>query len=177
MSDYYFEDYVEPERAFTLKDGVAEVKIQFNAETMELAASELIQRHIEANFIPKLERAISDYLKLNGHSDFGEMIKNVIRDEFEKRYPDVVENKVNEVHQFLLNLKPEDARDWRWSNDGKNIADKARLKVQEYIEKELSKEIKVTKEYLEQFSRNYFANNLFKAMGLMDSMIPQVKGD
>ena len=168
-------DYIEPESAYTLKDGKAEVKIQFSMEAMERAATAILQQHIELNFVPKLERATQNFLELKGYANFDSLIKEVIKEEFIKRYPDVVENKVNEVADFVKKLRPEDAKDWRWDATGKNIGELAKKKVQEYIENELKKEIKVTTDYLEQFSRNYFANNLFKAMGMMDKMIPQIK--
>lgn len=177
MNYDYEEDYISPESAYTLKDGKAEVKIQFSAEAMERAASDIIQKHIESNFVPRLEIAVKNYLDLKGYSEFGDLIKEVIRAEFVKRYPDVVENKVNEIHDYLIRMKPEDARDWRWENTSKTISEAARAKVKEYIENELKNEVKVTKEWLETFSRNYFANNLFRAMGMMDKMIPEAIGE
>jgi hypothetical protein len=177
MNSDYESDHISPESAYTLKDGRAEVKIQFSAEAMERAASDIVQKHIEANFIPRLESAVGSYLDLTGYSKFEELIKEVVRAEFVKRYPDVVENKVNEIHNYLLKMKPEDTRDWRWMPTSKTISEAARHKVNEYIENELKNEVKVTKEWLETFSRNYFANNLFRAMGMMDKMIPEAIGE
>jgi len=175
MSYDYEPEYIEPEKAFTLKDGKAEVKIQFNAEALERAASQLIQEHVELNLTPALKRKTAEFLELSGHSKMDGLIKEVVREEFIKRYPDVVENKVNEIKDYLLKMKPEDAKDWRWDNTAGSLSQAARRKVEEYIQNELAKEVKVTKEWLETFSRNYFANNLFRAMGMMDKMIPEAK--
>lgn len=177
MSDYFERDYAEPESAFTLRGGKATVSIQFSSDLLERAATEIVQQHIDNNFTPMLERAVSSYLELKGFSNFGELIKEVVRNEFVKRYPDVVENKVNEIHAYLLKLKPEDSKDWRWDNTSRTLGEAAKAKVLEYINNELSKEVKVTKEWLETFSRNYFANNLFRAMGMMDKMMPEAIGD
>lgn len=175
MSDYYEQDYIEPDSAFKIKDGKAEVSISFSAKELERAASHLIQDHINNNFTPMLKREIDKFLKLNKYDAFSDLIKETVKEEFLKRYPDVVENKVNEVRDFVMKMKPEDSKDWRWDNTGKTIGDAAKAKVIEYINNELNKEIKVTKEWLETFSRNYFANNLFRAMGMMDKMIPEAK--
>ena len=177
MSDYYEQEYIEPESAMGFRDGKAEVKILFSAEALESAASAILQDHIERNFLPMLNREIAKYLELKGHSNFSEIIKATVRDEFIKRYPDVVENKVNEIADFVKKMRPEDSKDWRWDNTQKTIGDAAKAKVIEYINNELAKEVKVTKEWLEQFSRNYFANNLFRAMGMMDKMIPEARGE
>jgi acyl-CoA synthetase (NDP forming) len=177
MSDYFEPSYIEPDSAFTLKDGKATVSIQFSADLLEKAASEIVQNHIEINFMPKLERAVQSFLELKGYSQFDSLIKEVVKEQFEKRYPDVVENKVNQIHDYLLKLRPEDSKDWRWDSTQKTLGEAAKAKVLEYINNELSKEVKVTKEWLETFSRNYFANNLFRAMGMMDKMIPEVIKD
>lgn len=177
MSDYFEPDYIEPETAFTLKDGKAEVSIQFSADLLEKAATQIIQNHIDLNYQPMLERKTQEFLSLKGYSKFDDLIKQVVREEFVKRYPDVVENKVNEIRDYLLKLKPEDSKDWRWDNTSRTLAEAAKAKVLEYIQNELSKEIKVTKDWLETFSRNYFANNLFRAMGMMDKMLPEAKGE
>lgn len=168
----YEQEYIEPESAFSFKDGKAEVKILFSAESMEKAATDLVQQHIENNFMPIVRRKLDEYLKLQGYGNFGELMTKTIAEEFLKRYPDVVENKANEISEYIKNQKPENFKDYRWG--GESISQAARNKVTDYIEKELKKEVEVTKEYLEQFSRNYFANNLFRAMGMLDSMIPQV---
>lgn len=171
MSDFYEESFIEPESAFTLKGSKAEVQIQFSVEAMERATSELMNQHIENNFIPKLQRACDNFLQLKGYTSFETLIKDTVKEELLKRYPDVVENKVNEIAEYIKKIKVEDSRDYKWT--GQTISDCARNKVKEYIEKELVQEVKVTKEWLETFSRNYFANNLFRAMGMMDKMIPE----
>lgn len=174
MSDYYEEDYIEPETAYTLKEGRAEVKIQFSAQALEMAATDLINKHIEANFIPMLNRKIEEALRLQYHCQLTDLIEKVIREKFDERYPEIVIGKVDEIAEYLKKLQPEKARDWRYTSTGDNIASLARKKVDDYIENELKGEIKKTTEYLEQFSRNYFANNLFRAMGMMDKIMPEV---
>jgi hypothetical protein len=175
MSDYYEQDYVEPETAFTLKDGKAEVKIQFNATNMEKAAEAIIEEYVRLNFMPRINRAMDEYLKLNGYGALGDIIKKEVARVFIEKYPDIVENKANEIMEYIKNLKPESFRDWSWN--GESISMAAKNKVKEYIENELENEVKVTKEWLEQFSRNYFANNLFRAMGMMDKILPQSVGE
>lgn len=168
----YEQEYIEPESAVGFKDGKAEVKMLFSTEALEQAASQMLTNHIEINFMPMLRKRMEEFLKLQGYSRFEDILQKVISEEFLKRYPDVVENKTKEIETYVKNLKPENFRgNYNWS--GETIARAAQNKVMEYIEKELKEEVKVTKEYLETFSKNYFANNLFKAMGLMDSMIPQ----
>lgn len=173
MSDYYEQDYIEPETAYTLKEASAEVKILFSAEAMERATSELLNRYIEVNFTNKLEKELEKHLTLKYHSTFTDLIEKIIREKFEERYPDLVINKVDEIAEYLKKLPPDRVKDWRYSSTGDNIATLAKRKVDDYIENELKGEIKKTTEYLEQFSRNYFANNLFRAMGMMDKMIPE----
>lgn len=173
MSDYYERDYIEPETAYTLKEASAEVKISFSAEAMERATSEILNRYIEVNFTSKLEIELGRHLELKYHSTFTDLIEKIIREKFEERYPDLVINKVDEIAEYLKKLPPEKVRDWKYSSTGDNIATLAKRKVDDYIENELKGEIKKTTEYLEQFSRNYFANNLFRAMGMMDKMIPE----
>lgn len=174
MSDYYEQEFIEPESAYTLKDGKAEVKIQFSADALEKATTEIVQQHINNNFTPMMEKKIQEYLKLQYHGTLTDLIEKIIREQFELRYPEIVINKVDEIAEYLKKLPPEKARDWRYSGTADNMASLAQKKVNDYIENELKGEIKKTTEYLEQFSRNYFANNLFRAMGLMDKMIPEI---
>lgn len=169
--DDYDEEHIEPDTGFSLKDTKAEVNIVFNAENMKAAATDILQKHIENNFMPMVHRKLDEYLKLQGYNSFPELLQKVISEEFLKRYPDVVENKVKEIEVYVKNLKPENMRGG-YSWQGESISRAAQNKVMEYIEKELKQEVAVTKEWLETFAKNYFANNLFRAMGLMDKMIP-----
>jgi len=101
-----------------------------------------------------------------------EMLKEVMSEKMDKKYPDVVENKVNEM---VEEIKKHQFKSGSYRHKVfETINQKAMKKVDDYIEGELAESVKQSKDYIEQFAKNYFADNLFRAMGMMDKMIPQV---
>ncbi len=99
---------------------------------------------------------------------FKDALQDVISQKLDEKYPGIVDDKVDELAEKIKNFKFE----WTRREEPKKIRDKAMDTVNSYIENELSKSVAKSTEYVEQFSRNYFANNLFRAMGMMGKMIP-----
>jgi len=179
MENWYEEDYeYEPEPVIDLPETQSvNVALSINAGQIELA----IQKHLNDLVEPRIKKMIGE--KINDHmkkiiSDkyWGEEnLKNILYDVIEKRvlkkYPDVVENKVNELYEGLMKTKFTSSR----GSVERTMQERAMKKVNQYIDDELVKSVSKSREYIEQFAKNYFANNLFRAMGMMDKMLPQTK--
>ena len=104
---------------------------------------------------------------------FKDALQDVISKKLDEKYPSIVDDKVDELAEKIKDFSFE----WGRREEPKNMRDKAVAQVNEYIDNELSKSVAKSVEYVEQFSRNYFANNLFRAMGMMDKMIPFADAD
>ena len=173
---WYDEDYhVEPEPQIELPESQkVEVGLSINAGLIENA----IQKHIDEILQPRIENAVraaiskqvKDMLRTDawGRDGFKSILVDAVERRMLRKYPEVVEDKVNEFYEFLKNLKYSDNN----REPARDMATKARKLIDGYIENELVDSVKRSKEYIEQFSKNYFANNLFKAMGMMDKMMP-----
>ena len=83
-----------------------------------------------------------------------------------EKYPDVVENKVNEFAKKIKEM-PFDNREFA----GKTFQEAAARKVSVALDTELAEVIKKTKDGIDNYAKNYFARNLFKAMNLMDGVL------
>lgn len=175
MPNYYEEDYREPEELINLKENGFEAKVivSFSPVAMELAANELVKKHIERNIVPELERKIKSFFveKYNTNSLTGIMEK-IIREKFNETYPDVVENKVNELAEMIKNMKFDDRRN---GFNSESLTKNASDRVNNYITNELAGMVKIEKDKLTKFSEQYFAQNLFKAMGMMSKLTGEIE--
>lgn len=181
MSEYWYdEDHeYEQEPEVELPEDSAELKIKLsiNAGQIELG----IQRHINEILEQRMKKLVRD--KINEHmksilsldswgkDNFKSLLGEIISKKIDERYPDVAENKVNEFYEAMLSLKYTEER----HGELNDIRNRAKKKVQGYVETELAESVKLSKDYIEQFAKNYFANNLFRAMGMMDKMLPQTE--
>lgn len=182
MSDYFYDEDrpYEPEPEIDLPDKTAELttKLSINAGQLEAA----IDAHLNSILEQRVKRIVDEKIKKHmdrmlskdawGSGNFESILYKAIVAKLNEKYPDVVENKVNEFYEAILKAKYTDGRR---GDDLSSIQEKAKKKVDEYIEKELKESVQLSKEYIEQFSKNYFAQNLFRAMGMMDKMIPQTE--
>lgn len=182
MSDYWYdEDYeYEPEPELDLPDESAELKIKLsiNAGQIEMAiqkqVNDILEDRIKKMIREKISDAMNDLLKKDywSKSNIKEILYRAVNSRLDAAYPEVTENKVNEFVEAIKGLKYSELRN---DKNFESIAKRADRKVQEYIDGELSESVKQSKEYIEQFAKNYFANNLFRAMGMMDKMLPQTE--
>lgn len=179
MENWYDDDYeYEPEPEIELPESQSvNVGLSINAGQIDLA----IQKHIEEILEPRIKRMvrkkISDSFKTLlsdstwSNDNMRSYIERAIVNRLEQKYPTIVEDKINEFEESLKSATFKDSR-----NDFLgSMHSKAKKKVDSYIENELVDSVKRSKDYIEQFSKNYFANNLFKAMGMMDKMLPQTE--
>lgn len=104
---------------------------------------------------------------------FKDALQDVISKKLDDKFPDIVDDKIDELAETIKGFEFE----WSRREQKNSIRDKAIEKVDSYIDNELSQSVAKSVEYVEQFSRNYFANNLFRAMGMMDKMIPFADAD
>ena len=174
MSEYWDDEerHYEPEPSLELSESQKiNVDLSINAGVIEQS----INKFIDEIMKNKLEQYINNQVSLtlknayNSKIKFEEIVTSIIKSKIEDIYPDAVENKVNEFEEHIKNIKFTDRRS---DFSSESITKNAKRKVDEYIENELVNSVKKSKEYIEQFSKNYFANNLFKAMGMMDKMMP-----
>lgn len=181
MSDWYEQEYVEPDSGIKINSGTkAEIKLAFNTQEIENALSAYISQYVENNLKPKLEIQVQKKFDEEMRRAWGEnttcdkAFKEVLLAELLRRYPEVVENKINEFYKSILELKVVLDKDHKCYRD---MVSSAHKKVDDYIENELKGAVKKSTEYIEQFSKNYFANNLFRAMGMMDKLMPIANPD
>jgi hypothetical protein len=174
--DYWDEEpHYEPEPQLELgTPQKIDVEVSINSGVIADATNAFINNIMENNLKKHIERQVELCLRNSYESKikFDNVIKEIITEKINEKYPDVVENKVNEFEEYIKNIKFSD-RNFGYSSD--TIQSRAAKRVDAYIENELKDSVAKSKEYIEQFSKNYFANNLFKAMGMMDKMLPQTK--
>lgn len=101
------------------------------------------------------------------------MVSDVIAEKMEEQYPDIVENKVNEFAEEFKKRKIEDGRYGR--DISSDLQKYAKNKVEKYINGELMESVKKSKEEIDEFAKNYFAKNLFKAMGFLGGEMDKLK--
>lgn len=181
--DYCEENYIEEANELDI-DATQEIKseVLINKDAIAAAVNNLVQSKIKTSLKTYIDREVNKCFMNHYESKikFEDIMHRIIKEKFEEKYPDTVENKVNEFEAEILKLKVSDRRsDYSMEVMAKDaleriklMENKANAKVAEYIENELSKSVAKSNEYIEQFSKNYFAQNLFKAMGMMDKMIP-----
>ena len=181
MSDYWYEEdheyELEPEIELPSEAAELKIKLSINAGQIELA----VQKQIDEVFEDKLKRMIKQKIDESmsvllrkdswGTDSFRELLLRAIEKRLVARYPEIVEDKINEFHKYITELKYTETRKGALSD----LRKKAENRVDAYINDELKDSVAKSKEYIEQFSKNYFANNLFKAMGMMDKMLPQTE--
>lgn len=165
-----FEEY-EPTEIEGMDDAVKlESTVIVDVKNLQSLISGYVNQHLHAVMQGMIQREVIKCIQSSYGSKarFADAIENVLRKKLEEKYPDVVENKLNELVSEIKNHK---FKFDRYSGE-KTLKTKALAIVNDYIEKELAGEVKKSTEYIEQFSKNYFANNLFRAMGMMDKLIP-----
>lgn len=157
----------EIEKAFN-----ASVNVDVNT-ILELVANDLnrdIAGRIQSSIIKMVEQKFNECINDNWSQDaFKEVLKKVIREKLEEKYPDIVENKANELAEIIKKIDYKDRND----NIALTIHQRSTKIVNDYIEKELSSTVKKTKEEIDDFAKNYFTRNLFRAMGMMDQFTQQ----
>lgn len=152
-----------------------EIEKAFNASVnvdvktiLEIAAQDLhrnVAHRIHSYIINKTKEEFEKCFRDNwSQESFKEVLKKVIREKLEETYPDIVENKVNELAEMIKNIDYKDRND----KIALDIHQRSIKIVNDYIEKELSITVKKTKEEIDEFAKNYFTRNLFRAMGMMD---------
>lgn len=180
MSNYWDEErQYEPEPIIDIPTEAAEMKISLhlNAGLLEASVNKHVESMLEAKMQQLVAKAVNDRMKdilaqdSWGRGNFEVIIRKIISDKIDQRYPEIVENKVNELKEMILKLQFSESRNDTLSD----IRTKALKKVEGYVNTELQESVKLSKEYIEQFAKNYFANNLFRAMGMMDKMLPQTQ--
>lgn len=180
MSYWYSDDYeYEPEPQIDFKPEHANITIglSINSGQIELA----IKEHLEVIFENRVKQMVREQIKKQmdtllstdywSKDNVRALLYQVVKERFEIKYPEVAENKVNELYKAILEMNYKDDKNDQLSD----LRAKARAKVDTYIQTELSKSVAQSKDYIEQFAKNYFANNLFRAMGMMDKMIPHTE--
>lgn len=176
MSEHDYEDdntFSESAGAEGFVKITADVAI--NIEDLNYKAANYVRDNIIGLLNKKIEFEVNKVLDdhYSSKESFGAIVERIIKAKLDERYPDVVENKVNELAEKIKKFEFKTDR-----NEGLlTLQRKAESVVNKYIETELALEVKKSKEYLEQFSKNYFANNLFRAMGMMDKLIPVANPD
>lgn len=177
--DYYREPEYEPEPQVNLpEDQKVTVGLSINLGVIEQAIAAEINKLIVPKLSWMINKKINDEFKnlLSKEYWSSNKIEKYLQIAVEKRlnemYPEVVENKVNEFAEALKKLKIENYKN---KDDGKTIYQMAKDRVETYINTELADSVSKSKEYIEQFAKNYFAQNLFRAMGMMDKLLPQTE--
>lgn len=124
------------------------------------ALEETLKKRVQAEVKEAFDYTYKDY-------SLEKVMRMVIEDKFKEKYPDVVENKINEFATKISNMKFDELRDF----SSRNFQEAAMKKVNAVIDSQLAEVIKKTKEGIDDYAKNYFARNLFKAMNLMDGLI------
>ncbi len=100
-----------------------------------------------------------------------DLMKEVIEEKFEEKYPDVVENKVNDVAEKIEKMDV--------FGDRRNLTQLTRrieMEVEERIDAAIQPIIDAQAAKVENYARQYFANNFFKAMDFLNKDIPELEG-
>lgn len=176
-----YDDYDEPESCecedFSILSDAIKGKVSLGIELSDLEHH--LSLHVQKKFSDTLKSFIEREVKKCVEESYGSKytFKDALMDEISKRldekYPCIVDDKIDELAEKIKNTEFQYGR----REAPTSINKKAQEKVDEYIEGELVKSVAKSTEYLEQFSRNYFAENLFRAMGMMDKMFPQANTD
>lgn len=190
MGHYFdYEDReVEQEEMLEINEG------DLNASVQLFINESAIKQKIENVISSKIENKIKAIVENTMHKELKSLlskdkwskgnIESLMAKAVEKRlvevYPEVVENKINEFEKAIKELKFSD-RHGNYNYESlcktamqrcEELSNKANEAVMNYINNELAESVSKSKEYIEQFSKNYFAQNLFRAMGMMDKMLP-----
>ena len=154
-------------------EAVVNFKVDINAlkRSSEEYAEHVFKERLDSLIESKVQKAIND--AYGAQYSLKDALTDVIREKLDQKYPGVVDDKVDELAEKIKAFEFE----WNRREAKQNIRDKATSVVDNYIEKELAAEVKKQADWLEQYSRNYFAHNLFRAMGMMDKMIPLAEPD
>lgn len=180
MSDYWDEERTyEPEPQIEIPEDAAKasISLSLNAGQIESAVNSHVQSILEAKMGQLVNAAVEKHTQYIlskdswGKGNFENILRDIISKKIDERYPEIVENKVNELKEMILKLQFSESRNDTLSD----IQSKALKKVEGYVNTELAESVKLSREYIEQFAKNYFANNLFRAMGMMDKMLPQTE--
>jgi hypothetical protein len=149
-------------------EAVVNFKIDINAlkRSSEEYAKHIFKELLDSLIERKVQKAIDD--AYGAQYSLKDALTDVIREKLDAKYPGVVDDKVDQLAERIKNFQFE----WNRQEEKKDIQKKALGIVDDYIEKELAAAVKKQADWLEQYSRNYFAHNLFRAMGMMDKMIP-----
>ena len=172
----YEEHYVEPESAISFGDNFkVEAKMLLNTEELDAAIAKYVREQTTRQ-ISMLEETLKKRVQAEVKEAFDysykeysleKVMKQVVEEKFNEKYPDIVENKVNDFASKIGNMKFDDMREF----SGRNFQESAMKKVNAVIDSQLAEVIKKTKEGIDDYAKNYFARNLFKAMNLMDGLI------
>ena len=176
MSDEITVDSIEEpeygeELARLMSGGVA-IKAGLSVDVM--AIEEAIEQRIHELFVRRLDayinKAVDNALgnAYGAQHTFKDALQDAMSKKLDEKYPGIVDEKVDELAETIKGFKFE----WNRREEKQGLQKKALEKVDAYIENELAAEVKKQADWLEQYSRNYFAHNLFRAMGMMDKMIP-----
>jgi len=159
-----------------LEDAIkGEVSFGLDVADLERQLSLYAQKKFASNLETFINREVSKCVEsaYGAKYTFENALKDVIAKKLDEKYPGIVDDKVDELAEKIKATEFE----WNRREQPKAMMKKAQEKVDEYIDSELSKSVERSVEYVEEFSRNYFANNLFRAMGMIDKMIPQANAD
>lgn len=180
----YEDDYGrEPELSTKLTETIAQEKVSVKVDFDSKEIAELIASSVTEQVKYSMASKLRDLVKseVDGYYRTNEVptgIKKAIREavvtKVNEKYPDIVENKVNEFVEAIKAMKFEARRSSRNSRDDlsyEGIEARADAQIKKYIETELMDAVKMTKDEVETFAKNYFTNNLFKAMDFMNKQI------
>lgn len=174
--DYEEYDRYEPTEIKGLEEAVKiEAHATIDVESMRVLIRQYIQDNYQGVIQNMIQKEVIACLKsaYNSKARFNDVLKKVIEDRFDKKYPKLVDGKIDEFAKKIQTFE----FDWQNSREKDSIKKKAVDMVNGYIDRELAAEVKKSTDYLEQYSRNYFANNLFRAMGMMDKLLPKADFD
>ncbi len=176
-----YEDYEDYEDYKPTEVEGLEKAIAFNVKAaIDVASIQvLIRRHISENYRQLIQQYIQqESIKcikdaFQSKASFERALHAVMREKLDEAYPGLVDDKIDELAKRIKGFE----FNWNDRRQKENMQKVAMEKVDLYIETELASSVKRSTDYVEQFSRNYFANNLFRAMGMMDKMLPQANSD
>lgn len=176
MSYDYYEEQSVPETKVLLINGSTKAAIQmgFDIEAIDAAISKYISDTFEEKLTSMIKRKLEKemYSYMLSCESIQLSMDRLITKRIEEKYPEIVIDKVNEFAECLKKYSVKDRNNsWKEST----IAQAADKKINDYIENELKQSVAKSTEYIEQFSKNYFAQNLFRAMGMMDKLLPQTE--
>lgn len=171
---------LESENMLSLKiDLKTETISQVILDAVKNKISNLILKSVHNTIEQEFKNVVSGgYFSREEKATLSETVKEIIRNTISKkvdeRFPEIVENKTNEFKDYIVNLKIQDIdRDRKISSS--TIAEMAKQRVKEYIEKEMMESVKMTKQEIDDFAKQYFTQNLFKAMGVFGKALDQIE--